>query len=80
MVKIKFLYTLVDCFIRIMYLCIKDVPIIGSAIGNGLYRLVFSYRLSDRLVHEISSTLLKFRCYGSTLKVVYFCIGAITTL
>ena len=32
-----------------------DVPIIGLAIGNGLYRLVFSYRLSDWLVYEISS-------------------------
>ena len=33
----------------------RDVPIIGSAIGNDLYRLVFSNRLSDRLVYEISS-------------------------
>ena len=33
----------------------RDVPIIGSAIGNGLYRLDFSNPLSDRLVNEISS-------------------------
>ena len=33
----------------------RDVPIIGSAISNGLYRLVFSYRLSDRLVYKSSS-------------------------
>ena len=39
----------------IQYIDTRDVPIIGSAIGNGLYWLVFSYRLSDRLVYEISS-------------------------
>ena len=32
-----------------------DVPIIGSAISNGLYWLVFSCWLSDQLVYEISS-------------------------
>ena len=32
----------------------RDVLIIRLAIGNGLYRLVFTYRSSDWLVHEIS--------------------------
>ena len=33
----------------------RDVPIIRSAIGNTLYRLIFSYWLSDRYVYQISS-------------------------
>ena len=41
--------------IEILYVNARDVLIIGLAIGNGLYRLVFSYRLSDLLVYEISS-------------------------
>ena len=34
---------------------IRDAPIIGSVIGNADYRLIFSYRLSDRYVYQISS-------------------------
>ena len=30
-------------------------PIIGSAIGNTLYRLIFSYRLSDRYMCQITT-------------------------
>ena len=33
----------------------RDAPIIGSVIGNADYRLIFSYRLSDRYVYQISS-------------------------
>jgi len=37
-----------------MYTTIRDVPIIGLAISNGLYWLVFSYQSSDRFMYEIS--------------------------
>ena len=30
----------------------RDVPIIGSAIGNGQYQLVFSYQLWDQFVYD----------------------------
>ena len=47
------------CVLFVLPLCIHgyigDAPIIGSAIGNTLYRLIFSYRLSDQYVYEISS-------------------------
>ena len=33
----------------------RDAPIIGSVIGNADYRLIFSYRLSDRYAYQISS-------------------------
>ena len=41
--------------LNFMKISCRDVPIIGSAIGNCLYRLIFSYRLSDRFVYQISS-------------------------
>ena len=34
---------------------IRGVPIIGSAIGNTLYWLNFSYQLSDQYVYQIAS-------------------------
>ena len=38
-----------------LFLSAGDAPIIGSVIGNADYRLIFSYRLSDRYVYQISS-------------------------
>ena len=34
---------------------ISVAPIIGSAIGNTLYQLIFSYQLSDQYVCQITS-------------------------
>ena len=45
-------------------------PIIGSAIGNTLYRQVFLYRLSDRYVWQITS-----RSVGSASLLVMTFLG-----
>ena len=47
------IWRFVVLFVEIPYFSVA--PIIRSPIGNTLYRLIFSYRLSDRYVCQITS-------------------------
>ena len=47
--KMSTCFNFADAFV------IRDALIIGSAIGNSQYWQIFSHRLSDRYVHQISS-------------------------
>ena len=44
-----------DSFTTYFVVLSRDVLIIALTINNSLYRLIFSYRLSDQYVYQISS-------------------------